>query len=446
MFAPNDALAFFQWYLPAIHAFDFWDTLPALPHVRVAVIDSGIDASHPDFAGRIAGGASFVKTSWKIDEDGHGTVVAGEIGAATDNSYGIAGVAFPADLLIAKVLRKDGSISVQAEAAAIKWAVRSGADVINLSLGGDTFDRLEQAAVNYAYASGAVVVAAAGNCDSGPCDRATFPAALPHVLGVGAIDQTGAALSFSHRDPRYVDLAAPGIQMLSTFPTDLTDPKCPQAGFNSCALPGHARDAGTSFAAPLVSAAAALLRAQRPDLVASQVMQLLEGSADDLGPAGRDAATGMGRLDVQQALIHATAKPLPPPDRRETSSSGKTTNDDAPGAPRLYGRSLSVVATFDWFDDPEDVYRVYLLARQRVRVELDAPEGKTPTLALWRPTTRHVTPITLVALRAGFLLAHRRAENPSLSVRVPRTGWYFVDVRVGRGGGGEYRLAVRRTG
>lgn len=444
VFTPNDELAFFQWYLPAIHAFDFWQTMPELPRVRVAVIDSGVDASHPDLADRIAAGASFVKTSWKTDEDGHGTVVAGEIAAATDNGYGIAGVAFPAELLIAKVLRRDGSISVQAEAEAIKWAVRSGADVINLSLGGDRFDRLEQAAVNYAYASGAVVVAAAGNCDTASCSHATYPAALPHVIGVGAIDRDRKPLPFSNRDPRYVDLAAPGTQILSTYPLALSTSSCPEPGFNFCAAPGHGRDTGTSFAAPLVSAAAALLRAQRPELVGSQVMRLLESSADDVGAVGRDAATGNGELDVQQALIDATAKPLPPPDRRERSDSGGTTNDDAPGAPRLYGRRPGVVATFDWYDDPDDVYRVYLRARERVRVLLRAPQGGPATLAVWRPRTKHVTPITLVARRAGFLLAYRTVASPQLTVQAPSTGWYFVDVRPGKGNGGQYRLTVQR--
>jgi subtilisin family serine protease len=449
-FTPNDSYSFFQWYLAAIHAFDFWETRPQLPAVRVAVIDSGIDATHQDLTGRVAAGKSFVKkTSWRTDEFGHGTVVAGEIGATTDNSYGIAGVAFPAQLFVAKVVRKDGSISIKDEADAIHWAVDSGAEVINLSLGGERYSALEQAAVDYAYANGAVVVAAAGNCPldpekSCPEQHASYPAALPHVLGVGAIDQTGKAPDFSDRDPIYVDLAAPGIQILSTYPVAFTDPACSQPGFNSCALPQYRIcDCGTSFAAPLASAAAALLRAQAPGLVASQVLTLLEGSATDLGSPGRDSATGYGRLDVLQALIDATAKPLPPADSFEASG-GLTTNDDVPGAPRLYGSKPNVRATVDWYDDPEDVYAVYLRAGKRVTLKLSGPEGTKPTVALWRPSTKHITPITAIAKRAGFVLAYRQAVDPQISMRVSNSGWYYADVKAPKGGRGQYVLTVRK--
>src|SRR5205823_3369451 len=102
-FVPNDPLAPRQWYLAADHAFDFWPTpLPPLPSpgVRVAVIDSGIDGSHPDLAGRVAAAKSFVGGSPLTDEEGHGTFVAGEIAAATNNAVGIAGIAFPAKLVV----------------------------------------------------------------------------------------------------------------------------------------------------------------------------------------------------------------------------------------------------------------------------------------------------------------------------------------------------------
>src|SRR5262249_30687487 len=134
-FTTNDPLAPKQWYLPQDHAFDFWLEPPTLPAVRVAIVDSGIDLRHPDFAGRILLSRSFVGGS-VADTQGHGTFIAGEIAAALNNSEGIAGIAFPAQLIIAKVVRADGTISLEGEADAIRWAVDSGARVINLSLGG----------------------------------------------------------------------------------------------------------------------------------------------------------------------------------------------------------------------------------------------------------------------------------------------------------------------
>src|SRR5206468_9633331 len=136
----------------------------------------------------------------------------GEIAAALDNSEGIAGIAFPAQLLVAKVVRSDGSISLEGEADAIRWAVDSGARVINLSLGGlrdprnpsrDTFSALEAAAVDYAASKGVVVVAAVGNSSDAPVSPwpyATYPAALPHVVGVSAYARDGSIASFSNRD------------------------------------------------------------------------------------------------------------------------------------------------------------------------------------------------------------------------------------------------------
>jgi len=136
-FTPTDPLAPRQWYLTADHAFDYFpELLPQLPAVRVAVIDSGLDCNHPEFQGRIVAVRSFVGGSPCVDGNGHGTFVAGEIAAAVNNGAGIAGIAFPAQLLVAKIAGSGGGVSVEAEAEAIRWAADEGARVINLSLGG----------------------------------------------------------------------------------------------------------------------------------------------------------------------------------------------------------------------------------------------------------------------------------------------------------------------
>ena len=171
-FANTEPYASKQWYLEADEAWSFWAAMPQLFPVKVAIIDSGIDGSHPDLVGRVVAARSFVGGSPYRDDVGHGTFVAGEIAANPANGIGIAGLAFNARLIVAKVVTADGEVSLPAEVSAIRWAVDQGARVLNLSLGGvrdpldparDTYSPLEQAAVEYAYSKGAVLVAAVGN-------------------------------------------------------------------------------------------------------------------------------------------------------------------------------------------------------------------------------------------------------------------------------------------
>ena len=131
-----EPLAAHQWYLDHDRAWTYWATQPQLFPINVAVIDSGIDGTHPEFIGRIVAAKSFVGGSAYKDEQGHGTFVAGEIGASPFNAEGIAGMAFNARLMIAKVVEPDGTVSLPGEVDAIHWAVDNGARVINLSLGG----------------------------------------------------------------------------------------------------------------------------------------------------------------------------------------------------------------------------------------------------------------------------------------------------------------------
>ncbi len=463
-FAPNDPLVARQWYLGAIHAFDFWpDQLPVVsPAVRVAVIDSGVDTTHPDLVGRIALTQSFVGGD-VTDREGHGTFVAGLIAAQADNGVGIAGIAFPAHLLIAKVVRPDGTISPTAEARAIRWAADNGARVINLSLGGlrsrdpgqDTFSLPEQEAIEYAYGKGAVVVAAVGNGDEAPktpWDLASYPAALPHVIGVGALAEDGSVPSFSNRDKIYNDIAAPGVGIVSTLPIALTAsrPACPDQGYSPCG-PLEFRDAdGTSYAAAQVSAAAALLFAVRPSLAPSQVAALLERSAADANAAtgcdrcdlSRDSLTGWGRLDVAAAL-RALSGPIPPADRYESNDQAGTE------AFALYGRSIDVRATLDYWDDNIDVYRVRLRKGQTISVSLQGPPGTDTSLALWRPGTQLVDARSLAQQAAiqsyRVTQSARVGPNEHFLHRARREGWYYVEVKLTTQGAGAYRLRIAKS-
>ncbi|MGH3117805.1 MAG: S8 family peptidase, partial [Gaiellales bacterium] len=367
-FTPSDPLFARQWYVPAVRGFDAWAQRPTLPGMRIAVIDSGIDGAHPEFqARRIAKAKSFVGGSPYRDTKGHGTFVAGLMGARLDNAEGIAGLAFPAQLLVAKVVRSDGVVPLEAEARAIRWAVDNHARVINLSLGGirdpldpehDSFSALEADAVAYAVRKGAVVVAAVGNGDQAPEQPwryASYPAALPHVLGVSALSRDGSVPTFSNRDVLYNDIAAPGDELFSTLPRPLTALRstCLPQGYSDCGPPEYRNPQGTSFAAAIVSASAVLVWNEWPALSAAQVVGLLERSALDMTPANgcrrcsddRDSLSGWGRLDVLRAIQWAGA--LPAIDRLET-------NDDAGARARritFTSPRRSLVASLDYWND-----------------------------------------------------------------------------------------------
>jgi subtilisin family serine protease len=438
-----EPLAAKQWYLEHDNAWSYWPTQPDLFAVKVAVIDSGVDGSHPEFAGRIVAARSFVGGSPYRDEQGHGTFVAGEIAASPFNGEGIAGLAFNASLMIGKVVRADGTVSLSAEVAAIHWAVDNGARVINLSLGGvrdpldpslDTYSPLEQAAIAYATSKNVVVVAAVGNGPQSPATPwgfAHYPAALPHVIGVSAVRQDGSVPDYSNRDVVYNDLAAPGDAIFSTIPQQLIDatrPGCTDHPYSDCG-PFEFRDAiGTSFAAPQVSAAAALLLGQEPTLTSDQVSWLLERSAADATastgcakcPAGRDLYTGWGTLDVLDALTRLTAGGLPTPDRYEP-------NDDAgPWAHAIPPLPRTIAASLDYWDDNIDVYRVHLNRGTRLFARLTPSHG-TVRLSVWAPGTGHVEGLDNTSPVAR---SRRVGAQARLSYRAPLGGVYYVEAKL----------------
>ena len=443
-FANTEPYAGEQWYLTQDRAWDFWPQAPDLPSVKVAIIDSGLDAGHPDFAGRVAAGKTFVREPWNHDSDGHGTFVAGILAASPFNGAGIAGLGFNVQLLIGKVVEPDG-VSPEAEARAITWAVDKGARVINLSLGGvrdpqdsslDTFSPPERDAIAYAVSKGVLVVSAVGNGDEAPAKPwrfADWPSALPHVVGVGALAENGSVPAFSNRDPLFVDMAAPGDGIFSTIPRNLIDRTrvgC-TVPYSDCG-PATYRDAiGTSFSAPQVAAAAALLLGEDPRLTADQVSWLLERAATDVTSTtcrlcldGRDSLTGFGRLNVLaslEALKHGAG--LPPPDAYEP-------NDDAGAGAYLVGKRRSVTATLDYWDDPTDVYAIPLRKGEALTANLSStiPLGR---MQLWAPGTTHIGDLrATLSNGTGRLPAVSARER--LAYRAMRAGTYYLAVRVGR--------------
>lgn len=278
--------------------------------IRVAVVDTGIDREHPDFAGRVLAGRSFVGASY-ADDNGHGTHVAGILagsGAASGSRY--RGVAPEALLYAAKVLRADGSGLMSHVMAGVEWAVDQGAQVINLSLGGigpcngtDALSELCDAAVEL----GVVVCVAAGNAGPGTATVGP-PGCARQVITVGASDDSDRVADFSGRGPTLdgrvkPDVVFPGVGIVSCRAqgTDMGTPVDPH----------YTSASGTSMATPHASGTAALLLEAEPALTPAQVKRLLQDTAVNLGLDPN--AQGSGRADGYAAYQAASPQPPTPP-------------------------------------------------------------------------------------------------------------------------------------
>ena len=265
-----DALGDNLWGLDNVNAPEVWSGSGDFAGVTgdgttIAVIDTGIDLDHPEFSGRIVGGYDFVDgDSIADDGNGHGTHVAGTIAAANDGN-GITGVAYDADIMPLRVLNNDGYGWTSDIISAVRWAADNGADVINLSLGGEGYSLAMADAISYASSRGSVVVMAAGNFGGSSPD---YPAAhaINHGIAVGAVDRNRSLAGFSNRagatELDYV--TAPGVNVYSAVPGG-----------------GYASFNGTSMAAPHVAGVAGLLKSHDRNLSASTIEDLLTGSASN---------------------------------------------------------------------------------------------------------------------------------------------------------------------
>jgi subtilisin family serine protease len=273
-------------YLRQIQVPRAWNRTRGSAGTTVAVIDSGVATSHPDLRGRIVDRYNGVDGSRDVaDNVGHGTAVASVAAATANNRRGIAGVAWRSSVLAVKVADRQGRIFGDALAAGIRWSVDQGVDVINLSLGSPSDDRLVRAAVAEAVAADVVVVAAVSNSAA---TRAVYPAAYPGVVSVAAT--RGPRLApFSDRG-RFVDVAAPGVGLKAAVPG------------------GYARVDGTSFAAALVSGQAALVRSVVPAMRAERVRTIISGTTRRVGTGPRSA----DRVHVFASVRRAIGVPTPP--------------------------------------------------------------------------------------------------------------------------------------
>ncbi|WP_105618447.1 S8 family peptidase [Vallitalea okinawensis] len=280
----NDPGAKSQWNLYTTGAYEVWELIDQKDDIQIAVIDTGVDYNHPDLVNRVDKdlGYDFINDdNDPMDDNWHGTHVAGIIAAEANNEEGIAGVVgtLGATIIPIKALDAKGQGFSDIIAEAIVYAVEQGADIINLSLGSPEEDVLIAEAVKYALDHDVFVVAASGN-DKQNCDTYT-PAGLEGVYTVAASNLLQKSAYFSNFGTS-VDIAAPGVKILSTVPNG-----------------SYAAWDGTSMAAPLVSGVVAMMMAENPDLSMEEIKNLIDENAMDLLRSGEDLQTGNGMIDVK---------------------------------------------------------------------------------------------------------------------------------------------------
>jgi hypothetical protein len=406
----TDQLCPQEWWIHSVGA-DLWS--PPGPGIPVTMIDSGVDLSHPEFAGRPNTIPLNAQTFTGTEDELHGTATASTV-AAPQNSVGIEGI-YPQAKLQLWDASPGGVLTVGGEISGLSSAVAHGPGVINLSLGGTDRLSIEEHAILAAFGSGSLVVASAGNDREDGSPR-SFPASFAHVLTIGATDETNRAAYFSSASPD-MDLAAPGQDMMVAVPTVWS-----ASGYESLD--------GTSFSAPLVSGAAAAVWTERPTLSNTQLFEVVRRSAHPVGSRGWNRDTGYGILDVSGAL---TRKP-PAADPQEPNEdvylvkpNGLFKAGHKPLTSSARPRQ-ALTGHLELGDDPEDVYRAYLPAHGRLTVT--ARPGSKVDLEVWGRRTRSVFERGAAARRDLLgVSAHRRATRERVVVRGRGAGQFvYLDV------------------
>ncbi len=381
---------------------------PPGPGIPVTIVDSGVDLQHPEFLGRPDTVPLNPQEPAPLGGQ-HGTAVASLVGAPR-NGVGIVGV-YPQAVIRSwdTALGAGTQIETSEVVKGILAAADDGPGVINLSLGSTNRDAFVEQAIDRAWAKGSLVVVAAGN-DGDQGNPAVYPADYPHVLTVAATDRSGAVAPFSSRSPA-VDLAAPG--------QDVTVATARDGSWNALS--------GTSFATPIVSGAAAWVWTARPQLDNSQLFEVIRRSATDIGPPGRDDASGWGLLNVRSALSYPAPvrDPLEPNDDVQFVRPGGTFSSGFAPLTTAARPTATLQARVDRVEDPRDVYRIRVPARRRVTVS--AASTAPLALRVWGPTT-----VSVSTAGAGQLLGRDvrlRGGARKVVVDGGASGrWAYVDV------------------
>lgn len=284
---PNDSSLSSQWHMAKVQATSAWGISQGSTQVGIAIIDSGVDGTHPDLVPKLVQGYNFLsKNTDTSDVLGHGTATAGTAAAATDNLTGVAGLAWKNPIMPLLVVSSSGYAYYSNIANAITYAADHGIRVISISISGTSASGTLQSAVDYAWSKGAVVVASAGNTGN---SVPNYPAACDKVIAVSATDANDNLPGWSSFGT-WVDLSAPGDSILTTSTGG-------SYGYWS----------GTSFSAPLVSGLAALVLSANASLTNVSLVQLLQQNSDDLGAPGYDQYYGWGRINAYKALLAASS-------------------------------------------------------------------------------------------------------------------------------------------
>ena len=289
---PNDSGYGNQWALPKIQAPQGWDTTQGTSDVTIAVLDTGVTATHADLQDKVVPGYNVVDNNTDTtDLQGHGTLMMGIAGATTNNSIGMAGVAINPKIMMIRICNNAEGWAYWSDLAdGIIYAADHGVKIVSISFGGTSPSVAVQNAVNYAYSKGVFISASAGNSNS---SVQSYPAACDHVVAVAATDSADNKASFSNYGP-WVDIASPGVSIYSTNRTG-----------------SYSSVSGTSPACPHVAGIGALLLSLNKDLTPLQIENIIEQQADDLGTTGRDDIFGWGRINMRKAVNSISAPPVP---------------------------------------------------------------------------------------------------------------------------------------
>jgi len=286
-YTPTDTYYSREWHITDMNVDHVWDTTRGSTEVLVAVIDTGLDKTHPDLQStNIKDGLDAVYSGACIkDYEGHGTSTTGLIAAVMNNSIGIAGIAPNVGIVPISVMDNDGSMYSSYVITAIRAAADASCDVINMSLGSSTYLSQFDSAIQYAYDKGCIVVASSGNTGT---NIINYPASYNHVISVGSIDSDNVISYFSTYNNK-VDVVAPGEQVYTTtsYGKDGTY---------------YAYCSGTSFSSPCVAGVAALVRSVYPDVTPDSFESLVQTTSSDLGTAGYDQYYGYGLINAQALL------------------------------------------------------------------------------------------------------------------------------------------------